>query len=306
MIIGIWGSNGSVSGFHSSGNELGVEWDIGASSGAVSALFQGEVSVDYTDYLSAPGTTSLNLDFEGTGTGQLTSQLGAWADLTFLSIPIIDWDVSFDIEQVFTPQLGQEVPVDDSIKVADVGFDLLLVEFGASLTIEQENRFTATGIDGSLAYSLRGSGITEYITFDDLTDVSTSFDVSLSQSGVWDLWIEDMFLDNLFYTSFDAEIFAYEEHLSGVEWVKKCVGRSWYKSCWWVLGTTESGSEVTLAEIDLYDGAAFGLDFNTIPNTNSFSIYVDDPTSVPEPSSIAILGLGLAILVITRRKRSEA
>jgi len=106
-------------------------------------------------------------------------------------------------------------------------------------------------------------------------------------------------LDNLFNTSFDAELVLSEQHLDGVDWVKKCVGRSWWKTCWYVPKTSYDSNEYTLAEIDLYNGSHFPLDFNTVSNTNGFSIHV----GVPEPSSLFLFSIGLVGMLLYSRKR---
>lgn len=295
----LWESGGSINDFGSSGNELGIGYDIGASSGTVSGLFQGELSADYTPYVSGLGATSINLRFQGAGAGQINSELGAWANLEFLGIDVIDWNAMLDIDMSFSPQLDQEVLGSDAITVTNVGLNAGVIKLGASIAIEQENSFTATGIDGLLAYSQRGSGITTFTTFNNLTDANGNFDVLLTDYGIWDFWVEDISLDNLFNTSFDARLFAYEEHVDGVDFTRRCVGRSWWETCWWVPETTFSRNEITLADIDLYDGDYFPLDFHRINDTNGFSI------TVPEPSTLVMLALGLAGLRFRGRKRLQ-
>ena len=62
----LWGE-GSSADFGASGSTglgpVSFGYEIKASSGTVSAEFQGDMSADYTPFLAAPGTTSLNLSF---------------------------------------------------------------------------------------------------------------------------------------------------------------------------------------------------------------------------------------------------
>jgi len=179
----IWESGGGASSFGAEGTELGIGYDIGASSGTVSVQFQGEFSADYTPYLPSSGITSLGLSFLGSGNGQLTSELGAWANVSFSGVNIIDWGASLNINESFTPQLGNEVLGSDVTTIAKEEIDIGIFKIGAGIGIEQENSFIATDIDGRLAYSLRGSGITNYTPFYNLADSSMILDVLLSDSG---------------------------------------------------------------------------------------------------------------------------
>ena len=295
----LWGPGGSTADFGASGSAgLGpvtFGYDIGASSGTVSAGFQGDMSVDYSPFLIIPGTTSLNLSFQGDAdAGQLKSDLGAWANvwgeidfsLLDLDFDILDEDYVLNIDKSYTPQLDQQVSGSDSFTAADVGLDVKVAEVGAVFNIEQTDKFTAIAIDGILAYTLRGSVTTSLTPFSLDTDAGLALDLGLSEVGIWDFWFLDIMLDNLFFTSFDAELLLYENHRGcgflGLEWC----GRN----------------ELPLADLDVYDGSPFPLAFNSITDTNGFSIQVGR-SQVPEPSILALLSLGLAGLGFTRRRK---
>ena len=158
-------------------------------------------------------------------------------------------------------------------------------EVGADFDIEQTDRFEATAIDGTLAYQLRGSGTTllESVSLD--SDSGLSLAIDLAEVGIWDFWFIDMTLDNLFSASFDAELVIWENHRGcgffGSEWC----GRNSH----------------TLADIDVYDGDAFALDFAPITTNRAFSIQVGN-VPVPEPGSFALLIVGMAVLGCRRFK----
>jgi len=92
--------------------------------------------------------------------------------VSFSGVNIIDWGASLNINESFTPQLGNEVLGSDVTTIAKEEIDIGIFKIGAGIGIEQENSFIATDIDGRLAYSLRGSGITNYTPFYNLADSS--------------------------------------------------------------------------------------------------------------------------------------
>jgi hypothetical protein len=296
----LWGG-GSDSGFGSTHDDevAGfINYSITSSSGSVSGQFQGRLTADYADYLRRPGTTSLSLSFMGDGLGQISSLLGVSAELSVVGIEVIDWDRLLNVVDEFSPVLGQEQTASDSISVVDVGLNALVLEIGAGIGIEQTNSFTAQGVDGFLAYSRRGSGVTNYMSFEDLTGVDMNLDINLTEPGTWDFWLEELLLVNVFDVEFEAEIYAYEEHTSA-GWRRRCVGRSWYRTCWWVPDVYTTRNELTLAEVGLYQGDAFGLAFDEVSTRNGFSIFVD----MPIPGTMLLIALGLATVRLTRVKR---
>lgn len=270
-------------------------YDIGASSGTVSARFPGTLSVDYSPSLTAPGTTSLNFSFLGNA-GQLKSDLGAWVNVyadTFLgNIDIVDERYSLNIYKSYMPQIGQQVSGSDSATISKAGIDILIAEAGARFDIEQTDIFKATSIDGLLAYTLRGSGTNNYMPFTLITDAGLTMNLDLSDTGTWDFWLMDMDLNNQFATSYDAELVLYEKHISGIGWCG-----SWFPyPC-----PKYSRSETTLAGIDIYDPSPFSLNFNSISNISGFAINVGT-ASVPEPVTLLLLGSVLLGLIGFRRK----
>jgi hypothetical protein len=298
----LWGSGSGANFGNSNAVSLGpveIGYNLGASSGTVSAQFEGDMSVSYADSLAAPGTTSLSLSFLGDGAGgRLTSDLGAWAHVYVGPIDIVNEDYALNINEVYTPQVGQQVLGTDSATVGNAGLDVIVAEVGANFNIEQTDTFTATAVDGALAYSLRGSGAAPtLLPFSLTTDAGLTLDLGLSEVGTWDFWFVNMMLENSFATSFDAELVLYEEHISGIG---VCVDIIPYPC------PTYDRNDVTLADLNVYNGSAFALAFNSIDQTSAFSIEVAS-AQVPEPPTLALLVMGLAcMLVLSSRGRRTA
>ena len=303
----LWGSGGAND-FGTSGSAdvggVGFSYNTSADSGTVSASFTGDLLIDYTSTLLAPGTTSLGLSFPGdTGGVELHSQLGADLKVTAsalgASIDIINENYLLKIDKNDSPaELNQQISGKDSVTVGNSGMSLGLFKVGADYDIEQTDKFEATAIDGTLAYSLSGSSMVSLMSFTLDTNMEQSFNLELDQIGTWDFWFVDIMLDNLFSTSFDAELVIYEEHYVP-------------EICYWYGIPYPCGhydrNELTLADLDLYNGSPFALDFNPISYDSAlFSIEVGTtPDPVPEPSTILLLGCGLAGLAFYRRREKK-
>jgi hypothetical protein len=315
----VWGPGGSI-GFDFSNSygftvpildvDASVGYSIGASSGQVSAGFKGDLSAAYMPTLASPGTTFINLGFQGQGPeitwtcllwigeicvlpfpivspggGQLTSTLGAHAQLTS-TLGDIGPDLQLDINKGFVPQLDQTVSGSDSEpNVAQIPIvNLVIGSAGVSMGVTQTDSFTATAINGFLHYSLEGSGIVNSSPFTLPTDAGLILPVSLTEPGTWDFWFVDQTLDNIFSTSLDMDLGLFVNH--------PCFPEVW-NTC------TEN---FNLISPTIYSGDPFALAFNSISNLNGFSILVNE-AAIPEPGTLALLGLGLAGLVATRRRK---
>jgi len=315
----IWGPGGSTVGFDFSDSvsfdiplglgSASVGYSIGASSGTVSAGFDGTMSVDYTGSLTAPGTTSLSLGYQGKPFsigcqqpqgliciptlnppgGTLSSSLGAHAQLTS-SVGNVGPDVTLETDAIFTPVLGNAVNNSDSITAIQLPvIDVFVAAAGVQMGVTQDISFTANAIEGSLVYSLQGSGATNSMPFS-LSNSGTNLAVDLTQSGIWDFWFVDQTLANAFSTSFnlDLGVFASTEVGCGFLALESCE------------------TSKNLISPNVFNVDPFALAFNNISNMNGFSIEVGSNggpvSSLPEPSTLAMLGIGLIGLGFVRGK----
>jgi hypothetical protein len=291
----LWGGGPSAAFGSAWGFELGpvgFSYNVGASSGTVSAAVNGSLAVDHATTLMSPGLATLSLDFIGTpGGGLLKSDLGAWLNVTgkvLLPIPIIDKGYGLNVNQGFTPQIGSTAAGMASTALTGAGIDLGVAKVGADFNIDQTDLFTPTALNGLLDYGLRGSGITQSLPFSIASSAGLDLSVPLLQSGTWDFAVRNLSLANSFSTGFDASLVLYEEHIDGIDW---CY--AWFLP--YPCGFSFARNDVTLASIDLYDASPFALSFNTIASGPVFSVAV-----IPEPGTLPMLALGLAVLGAVR------
>jgi hypothetical protein len=288
-----WSEGGSYLDFYKDGTiggDVGIRYEAEASTGTVTADFNGEFAVDYDDYLWRPGTTMLDLSFTGDSNGGLLDTfLGASLDVDWF-VDIETWagdvhesgdlytaDYALDIEKQFTPKLDTPVSGSDDFTMANISKSVSVVEVGMDFDIEQTANFTADAIQGLMVSQHRDTGYTILSPFSiDAMLANLSVPLDLPKSGYWDISFMDMDLLNDFSTGFDLNLVPYIE-VDLVVWEDR----------WdWSVG------------IDLYDTPTFALAFNQIDLEPGISIFVD----IPEPSTMILFALGLLGLLGFSRK----
>jgi hypothetical protein len=297
----IWGPGGVSLGFNFARSAsvplpfglgtFSVGYSVGASSGQVWGDVDGRLNASYADFLSAPGETAIVLNFLGNPSGGgLHSTIGAHAQLTS-SVGNVGPDFQLNVDRTFTPAL--DVPVTASNSLPNVVtlplIDLLAAEAGVGLGVSQTNSFTPTSVSGTLFYSRQGSGVTSSIPF--IVDVTSglALPVELAEAGTWDFWFGDSLLNNSFWMSMALDLGVYASTIAGC-------GPFGVQSC---------EASYTLVSPTIYTGDTFALNFDASATSGRFSIDVlEEPTAVPEPSSLTLLGLG-GLLMARRRRRKN-
>lgn len=269
-----------------------VGYSVAASSGQVWGDVSGRLDANYTDVLSAPGTTAIGLSFAGnTGGGALHSTIGAHAQLTS-SVGNVGPNFQLNVNRAFTPVLDQQVTGSNSLPniVTLPLVDVVAAEAGVGMGVSQTNRFTPTGVSGTLFYSLQGSGLVSSTDFLVGTNSGVTLPVDLAEAGTWDFWFGTSLLNSSFSTSMALTLGVYASTIAGC-------GTLHLESC---------ETSYTVLSPTIYTGDPFGLEFDPSATSGRFSIEVlEQPTEVPEPSSLTLLALGGLAMVVRRHRHKN-
>ncbi len=280
---------------------IGFAYDIGASSGTVEGNVNGKLGIEYASSLSGAGVTPVTLNFAGnSGEGLVSSLFGAWVDFKAYvplagEIDLYQKGFQLEIDQPFTPKLGTTVVGSDAFTVKGIGVDAWIAGASVDFDIAQNDNLTPKALNGTLVYNLQGTDLVRTVDFSLTDDLSEVLSVNLDREGIWDFSFLPFDLDGDFNVDFDLELMAraYYKTLELPEWYE-----------FWNAHWETHSTEYALLDIDVFDADPFALKWNPdLARNNVFSISVGS-ASVPEPSLLSLLGVGLVGLAGFRRIRT--
>ncbi|WP_019614892.1 hypothetical protein [Psychromonas ossibalaenae] len=307
----MWTQGGPIGSIEESdriGGAAGFEYTLRASSGTVSADFDGLLSIAYDNQLTGSTHTSVNLNFQGSpAAGSLSTFAGLnidfdwFVDTHLLGIPVtgsgnvFSANYSLDIDEVFTPQLPQEFTFQlpppwgsidltipkveqgsDSFGLLNPGVNLGLVDVGIDLAIEQTASFWANGLNGSILGRHRDTGYSRFMNFNLGTNEGINLGFDLPLDGYWDFYLADIMLENTFVNDIALTLDASLKVDIGV------AQKTWY----W-----------DLLDQDIFN-TDFALLFNSEHSSDKFSIFV-----TPAPNALSMTLAALLIVIFRKKHR---
>jgi len=292
----------------STGGSVGAYYSVRADTGTVNARQNAGIVASYWTEQTAGTPVQIGLDFVGdAGGGFVEARFGAAAEAgVFLdisgcfgavvfgacvgipynidtSIPIIDEGFFLNPATTHTPVIDVSrtaQQADDAFGVGTLNTPLGNLGPSMNLDLDQRITFTPTGLTGTAFYRNLTTGAVGSTGFTIPTDSPLSLQLALGV-GSWEISFLDLALQNLFRNDIDLELRPAFDYVVG----------SW----------PPAGNG--LFSFGLID-ETFALNFGLVSNLGTIRLDVLEAQAVPEPATLALMGVALTVYSVTRRRRN--
>ena len=291
---------------------FGMRFETGASTGTVSSNYNGAMSVAYNDSAAA-GLVPLTIGYQGDPNGgHFQTFLGAFVRVTAYfpvigGVIVTNPNYSISTDSTYTPSPADTAADSGSFTPASttIGPDIGVgsAQAGIDYDIVQNSTHTISALNGIARATHTTTGEVRTVGF----SLGASDDVllNLDVPGIWEIQLANLSLANLFSTDFDLAFVPFIQYTLGVNCGDPGTDSD-NNAAFPFTGCISDGRlDTTLARVDLFSNTPFALALASADQLSSFQITVESVSSVPEPGTLALVGIALAGLALPRRRKAQ-